>query len=381
MLYQKFLQNRCTEEELHLLFRYFETSGPSELHHLIRQELEGITKSGEASAEKDIVSSGVSGEINPGFHPYKTKTLRSKFGRLSVAAAVLVFFSVGIAWLYRQPGKKETIKVAAGQPNRDVPPGGNKAILTLANGTKLSLTEASDGKLAQEGGVTITKTADGQLEYAVSNDALPSVNTIETPRGGQYKVRLPDGTQIWLNAASSLRFPTVFAGNERTVQLTGEAYFEVARNRDRPFRVLGNGQVVEVLGTCFNINAYQEEGPVKTTLLEGSVRVRHGGTAIILKPGEQASTGQTIEVKGVDLQECVAWKNGRMQFSNASIQSIMRMLARWYDIDVVYAGKPTDAGFGGSVSRSKNISEILKILELTGDVHFEVEGRKVIVKL
>lgn len=387
-LYQKFLSGKCTDEELNLLFLHFKIRSTEELNELIRQELDSPDDPAEATFEEFIKLSKVHDRIKSGIHSeIRERPSASSYKRtlysLSAAAAVLILISLGIMF-YPNKDKQKEVRVNLDKFEQDVGPGGNKAFLTLANGTKLSLTDATDGELAKQAGITIVKTEAGQLVYNVSNtskegNASPLFNTIETPRGGQYQINLPDGSRIWLNAASSLLYPVVFTGNERKVELTGEAYFEIAENKARPFRVISNKQVVEVLGTHFNINSYPEEGSVKTTLLEGSVKIHSGNNTTLLKPGQQAQVDHSIHVTEADIQESIAWKNGKTQFSNADIKTIMRMLSRWYDVEVEYQGEMIGTGFGGSVSRSKNISEILKLLELTGDVHFKIEGRRVIV--
>lgn len=314
--------------------------------------------------------------------------------RWVAAAVILITLAVG-SWFYFEtsfPGGLNKSQYA-----NDVPPGGNNAILTLADGSSISLTDAGAGELLNTRGVRIVKAADGQLVYtvdpAVSNSADQlTFNTITTPRGGQYQVNLPDGTKVWLNAASSLKFPTTFTGlKERKVELNGEAYFEVAKNKQQPFKVMsagadhGKAQETEVLGTHFNIYAYDDEPETKTTLLEGSIRVAALGNVnqkqdVLLFPGQQAllSDGK-IKTSSADMEEAIAWKNGNFMFANEKIESIMRKIARWYNVDVVYQGKITDNDFVGTVPRFKNVSEALTILELTNTVHFKIEGRRIIV--
>ncbi|WEK20564.1 MAG: DUF4974 domain-containing protein [Candidatus Pedobacter colombiensis] len=279
----------------------------------------------------------------------------------------------------------------------DVPPGGNDAVLTLADGRKISLTDAAQGELINMTGVHIIKTADGQLVYTADASAAGkenriTFNTITTPRGGQYQVNLPDGTKVWLNAASSLKFPTTFTDlKERKVELSGEAYFEVAKNKKQPFKVISSGadygraQETEVLGTHFNINAYDDEAETKTTLLEGSIRVSARENVnkkydVILSPGQQAVLNEgKLKTINVDTEEAIAWKNGNFIFAYEGIESIMRKIARWYNVDIVYQGKITDNNFVGMVPRFKNVSEALTILELTNTVHFKIEGRRITV--
>lgn len=303
--------------------------------------------------------------------------------RWQIPAAAMVLIALGIgAYFYvlrsDPPGQVAVM-------NKEVKPGRNQAILTLGNGEKIVLTDAANGEVASRSGVKITKTADGQLVYDAANatdDSSPlEYNSIEAPAGGQWQVKLPDGSVIFLNASSGITYPTRFVGNERKVQMTGEAYFEITPDKKMPFRVESRGQTVEVLGTHFNIMAYADEKMIRTTLLEGSVRIVTDSESKMLEPGEQAQlTGNKLKVaRNVDMEEVVAWKNGYFKF-NESLESIMAKVARWYDVEVEYRDKPaSDLTFSGKISRSRDISGILKMLEYTGDVHFKLEGRKVIV--
>ncbi|HEY1201554.1 MAG TPA: FecR domain-containing protein, partial [Niastella sp.] len=268
--------------------------------------------------------------------------------------------------------------------NTTIVPGSNKAILTLGNGQKISLTDAGNGQIAKQAGITITKQADGQLLYTI-DEARPgdeiSFNTIETPRGGQYQVALPDGSKVWLNAATALRFPTRFSATERTVYLDGEAYFEIAHNSKSPFRVSVNGQQVEVLGTHFNIMAYKDEQTVRTTLLEGAVKLTAPVGSILLKPGQQ---GYIVKEKNaynsayVDVTMVTAWKDGLFKFDGIDMRTLMRQISRWYDVEVIYEPGVKDDVVFGSISRKSDLTRLLRILEL-GGVHFRVESRKLIV--
>ncbi|WP_316814016.1 FecR family protein [Pedobacter heparinus] len=323
------------------------------------------------------------------------------FRWLAIAASLILVFSVGI-YVYKNTYSHEAsmAKLRA----HDIKPGGNKATLTLADGTQIALDDQANGEIAKQAGASISKTAHGQLIYTVKGNPSGEIthNTISTPRGGQYQVNLPDGTKVWLNAQSSLTFPTVFTGNRRLVRLKGEGYFEVAKlqiskgpeskdgRKKMPFMVVADKQTVFVYGTHFNVNSYADEGSTKTTLLEGSVDVssvverQQASKAIFkiatLKPGQQAefSNGR-LKVQPADVEEAVAWKNGKFRFSNENIESLMRKVARWYDVDIEYKGKISKEGFGGQVSRSRNVSEILEVLQLTRLVHFEIEGRRIIV--
>lgn len=314
--------------------------------------------------------------------------------RIAAAAAVLIIAMTAVFFYrnYNHDAGAQTVK-------NDINPGKNKAVLTLANGQKISLTDALNGQLAQQAGVTISKTANGQLIYQAAPNAsgknMTEYNTIEAPRGGQWQVILPDGSKVFLNASSSLKYPVSFAAKERKVELKGEAYFEISHNKKSPFRVIAKGQTVEVLGTHFNIMSYDDEKAVKTTLLSGSVKVSSNGgrtagantaksavESLILKPGEQAqvSPGNMKIIHDVDLEDVLAWKNGYFKF-NENLRSIMTKVSRWYDVEVVYETQPDpEFKFKGEISRDKNISELLNMLDYTGNVHFKIEGRRVIVK-
>lgn len=301
--------------------------------------------------------------------------------RIAVAASVVLFLAIG-GYLYVA---RHTVKpqIAHNQPkHQDILPGGNKAVLTLASGKQINLSDAKNGYLANESNTRIDKTADGQVSYqgkATTNETV--YNKITTPRGGQYTLVLADGTTVTLNAASSLKYPTAFSGSSRTVELTGEAYFEVAHNAAKPFRVISNGQTVEVLGTHFNINSYEDDGLIKTTLLEGSVKVATKNNAMLLKPGQQSqidmNTSQhDIKIVDADVDEAVAWKNGLFEFKNATVKQVMYSAARWYDVNVTYDGKIPDVKITGQISRKVNFSGLVNLLEFEG-VRFSVEGKNV----
>jgi len=374
-LLEKYKLGICTPEEKTLLERWY-------LEESARQSMPEAPD--EPAEEEQIIWNRILETL-----PAEPKILRfGKWYSIAAAAAILIFLSIGIYFVVDKPAH---LQIARNQiHHNDIGPGGNKAILTLANGKKIVLPGARNGLLATQRHTEIKKTGDGKIVYtndqslSDKSSADEQYNTITTPRGGQYQVTLPDGSRVFLNAASSLIYPTAFAGNERKVTLIGEAYFEVAHNSHQPFRVSSNGQMVEVLGTHFNINAYADEHMIKTTLLEGSVRVSRGQKAVILKPGQQAQTGnndtdQNISIiPDADTEEAVAWKNGLFILDD-HIQPVMRMISRWYDVDVVYDGAAPDDIFGGEVPRFRNISEVLKVLQLTKKVHFKIEDRKIIV--
>jgi transmembrane sensor len=315
-------------------------------------------------------------------HDEKKKARIILFRRIAVAASVIgaIFLS---AYLWKQNLKKEPDKICAHKFKNDVSPGKDKATLTLADGSSIVLDEAQDGMLTQQGSAKVIKIG-SKVSYRASGKESNEIeyNTITTPRGGQYQVDLPDGSRVWINAASSLRFPTAFAGKERRVEIIGEAYFEVARNKSMPFIVKVNDAEVQVLGTHFNVMAYDEEGIVNTTLLEGSVKFVSGDKISFLKPGQQSQLskdGQLKLVNDVDVDQVVAWKNGLFVFDNSDLGAVMRQLSRWYDIDVIYRTRNVASSFVGEVPRNSKLSDVLKVIELTGKLRFEILGKKVIV--
>jgi transmembrane sensor len=312
-----------------------------------------------------------------------TKSTIRLWPRFVAAASILIFLSVGSYFLLNKPGDQQLVKIQT----HDIAPGSNKAILTLANGKKIILNDAQNGKLVQQGNAAITKMQNGQIVYKAADDGKAvamAYNTTTTPRGGEYHITLADGTNVWLNAASSITYPTTFNGNNRTVEITGEAYFEVAHNATQPFRVKSTGQTVEVLGTHFNINSYEDEPASKTTLLKGSVKVTKGQASVTLKPGQQSviignGSNSSINVlNDVNTDRVLAWKNGKFSFDNADIKTVMREIGRWYNVEILYEGKIQSTVFSGEIYRNVNLSKALEILGFT-KVNFRIEGRKIII--
>jgi ferric-dicitrate binding protein FerR (iron transport regulator) len=311
------------------------------------------------------------------------------FRRWSVAAILLLLFGGGVLFFLR--GREaRPIETVAAKPAARILPGANKAILTLANGQQIILNNAQNGTIGQQGNIRVVKLDSGQLAYATPTvespaDQLakaPLYNTITTPRGGQYQVTLADGTKVWLNAESSIRFPTAFAGKNREVELTGEAYFEVKGDKDKPFLVKAGQTETRVLGTHFNIMAYSDEGAVKTTLLDGAVSMALGTQSALLRPGEQ---GQYDESKGsmttrpVNTRAVVAWKDGYYFFDRTPVKSVMRQIARWYDVTIVYQGAAPKDEIVGKLPRTADVKEVLHIMELIG-IHFKIEGKTIVVQ-
>jgi ferric-dicitrate binding protein FerR (iron transport regulator) len=297
--------------------------------------------------------------------------------RYMAAAAMIGLILLGGGFWWIRESRPYPVVTAENYYKNDVAPGGNRAILTLADGSTITLDSAGKGNLVKQGNAQVTKVDAGKLTYkAVGNNAPAVYNMVSTPAGGRYQVTLEDGTRVWLNALSSLRFPTAFNGTYRSVELTGEGYFEVSGNKNKPFRVSVNGIEVEVLGTQFNVNAYSDESSVKTTLLEGAVKLRKGGSDILLKPGEQGQTTDKegfVLVRNANVGEAVAWKNGFFSFDDANIQTVMRQIARWYGIQVRYEGSPTRALFWGKMQQDLNLIQMLTGLGKS-NVHFRLEG-------
>lgn len=307
---------------------------------------------------------------------------------LRAAAVLAVVLGVGMI-AYRWSRRIDAAQVATPGPVKkivpgDVAPGGNTAVLTLGDGSTVVLENARNGSLGQQGDVQILKPASGKLVYQAANARTDQIvyNSITTPNGGQYQVELPDGTKVWLNAASSLRFPTAFVGPERRVTITGEVYFEVAKDAKKPFHVQTQDMDVTVLGTHFNVMAYPDEETVRTTLLEGKVTVGQAGRTVMLSPGQQAQLGRDRSglnvVDGINIEEELAWKNGLFLFNDATMSDIMRQVSRWYDVEVIYEGGPPQGHFTGKLSRNTNLATMLRIFTLS-EIRYRIDGKKLII--
>lgn len=316
-----------------------------------------------------------------------------KLHSLAVAATVLIFMFTGLYFYYNSKVIKQTVKkeVAIRKNTNDIKPGGIKAILTLADGKQIILDDSKSGIVIDQGGIKIHKNSKGIIEYSQTEqldhiDAKiesPQVvyNTIQTPVGGKFQLNLADGSKVWLNSESSLRFPVFFSGDTREVELEGEAYFEVSKDQHKKFSVRSGNQTVEVLGTHFNINAYANEPSITTTLIEGAVRVIELNTnkSQILKPGEQAVVSKDIKVQHKeDIQADLAWKEGYFNFDNANIETIMRQLGRAYGITTRYETSMPETHFEGAISTNLTLLEVLDILQKS-NIHFRLEGKEVIV--
>ena len=365
-LLEKHSKGECTPQELDFIESWYlqyqkdaEPLSQAELEHEVAQMTESIVPR-------------VSFETH---QPAIFQRLRLPIG---IAASVLIVFSIGYLLLFNRDQEQEISKQVA-----IISPGRQAASLTLANGKKIFLSDQQSGKVAQEAGVSISKTSNGELIYEIigAKDQPHGFNTLATSNGETYRVKLPDGSIVWLNAASSLKYPVSFQNSKnREVQLLGEAYFEISKDRQHPFIVKSRGQQVEVLGTHFNINAYHEEPSILTTLLEGSVRLTSVHGAKVLKPGQQATlTAHQLKILPADTRSVTAWKDGYFRFKNESLPSIMRKIARWYNVEVVFEkGLPEDT-YSGAVARHDDISRVLEIMEGSNNIHFTIKERRIIV--
>lgn len=379
-LWKRYSDNTATPAEREELYQLIQQLDP-ETSQFFKSLEEDLKREVEATAEEqqrlDAIYSKIEIAIRHNARDKKVIKLWPQITRIA-AAVLLVSVSAFIAYTYfSKPAVEQNIDFVAGT---------EKAMLQLADGTTVPLNGKTSAIPNQ--GIAQVQSADGQLSYIATSDTDEIVyNSIKTPRGGQYQLTLADGSKVELNAASSLRFPTAFSGNERVVELVGEAYFEIAslsgaEGKKMPFRLrLANGAEIEVLGTHFNVMAYAEETAIKTTLVEGSVKVTNGSNSSVLSPNQQAiiSKDGLITIENVNVNQALAWKNNKFVFKNTGIEEIMRQLSRWYDIDVNYEGDVKDLTFSGTISRKENASAVLSLLELTGTVKFKTQGRTIIV--
>ncbi|WP_017257132.1 FecR family protein [Pedobacter arcticus] len=372
-LIRKYNEGKASVEEKEFLdsyYNYFEKKG---------ETLESFSE-----AEKKDMGSELEANILRSINSRKKQSsIIYTLYRPLVAASLLLAMSAATYFYYQANSSKKTSQEVVFKKTSLAPEKEKSAVLTLANGKKLLLEDVANGYVADDVGVTINKDSNGSLIYSVKNNSTPgqygsaSYNTISTPKGGQYQVNLPDGTKVWLNTESALKYPVPFDKTSRLVELTGEAFFEVAKSKHRPFIVKTADAEVKVLGTHFNISAYTNDAFMKTTLVEGSVAIKSGENNKILKPGYQAVVSNNlpnINIKPVDVEEALAWKNGYFVFNNEDIKTVMKIIARWYNIEVVYEGNIKNEVFVGTVSRFDSIEKLLKTIELTGGVHFNIEN-------
>lgn len=378
---RRYVEGKSTEEEGRLIETYYDLL-------LAKSKLESI-KNGKRSKkpEKELLDR-IWGEIH-GKEGAKIKI--AAWRKVWKAAAIIIVLLGTGAVIYTLKNREERSVTAAGSADKaaTIKPGGNIAILTLANGKKVLLDSMPKGSLVQQGNISVIKLNNGQLAYQVAAsdsriNGQVDYNTLSTPRGGQYEIVLPDGTKVWLNAASSLHYPVAFTGKTRTVGIKGEGYFEVAPDPQKPFIVkVGDREKIEVLGTRFNVNAYPDEGRIRTTLQDGSIRVTGNRKSVLLKPSEAVGldreTGD-MDVDKVNVNTVIAWKNGLFYFDNTNIKEIMSQISRWYNVSIAYDTENLEHKiYSGTLPRYSEVTALLKMLELTGTVHFKIEGRTITV--
>lgn len=369
---KRYVAGKATPEEIEFVETYYNYQERQDVQEFSTEELEQLRKQ---------TFENISSRLNSGNTKSEKQTTRL-YIYSSVAAAVLLALTFVIL-LQVNSDKDRKKQLSSLNKPLDIRPGSNRATLTLADGTKIDLDDKAEGKLKETPGLLISKTSKGELIYIVTADKNTAgnkgSNTVSTPKGGQYQVVLPDGTRVWLNAASALTYPLSFSGGQRRVQLEGEGYFEVAKNKAMPFHVISGDQDVEVTGTHFNVNGYKDNGSVNTTLLEGGVTVHSLGGDQKIRPGEQAMVRDgtaKIRVRTVDTAEETAWKNGFFEFNNSSLKVILNQLERWYDIRVDYQNLPAKR-YNGTISRNVRLSQVLNMLEVTGNIRFKIQkGRQ-----
>ncbi|MEC5146439.1 FecR domain-containing protein [Chitinophaga sp. 212800010-3] len=366
-----------------------EITSAEQLRHEL-QEFASKEISEEKAWEKLLTRARADGKSWANDKPAITRKFR--IWRYAAAAVLLMLAAGGTYWVrHTGTGRKDLSRIAINQKAdlQDLAPGKNKATLTLSGGETVVLDSSAIGQQLRQGATSISIAANGQLAYTsgAGGEHAIQYNTVTTPPGGQYQVVLPDGSRVWLNAASAIRFPVAFSDKERAVEVSGEVYFEIKPNMQRPFKVNVRGMEVAVLGTEFNINAYKDEPVISTTLLSGRVAVtnKSSGQQVTLNPGEQVQASDKqhtgMQLSRVDTDQVIAWKNGLFRFSGDDLQAVMRQLARWYNVEVVYEGQIPKRSFSGKIPRNMTASKVLEILKSVG-VNFRIDanGGKIIVE-
>ncbi|WP_270089087.1 FecR family protein [Sphingobacterium sp. SYP-B4668] len=383
-LYYKFLANQISSYELQELFECLDDPHDEQLLKQLIQNTFSDPHATDYNQEVELLMDDVKHRLRAKLQPAPKKRSYRKLYVATAAAVALV--TIGITFYFQiQRSSTQIQDTSITRLHPDIQPGGNKAVLTLSNGKRIQLDDSRTARYT-EAGVTIRQDKDGSIAYAIqeSQDVhTPGINAVEVPKGGQYKVTLPDGTKVWLNAASSLRYPTQFIGDLREVELTGEGYFDVTADKSMPFVVKSRGQFVKVLGTEFNINAYENEALVSTTLIEGKVHVSRAanrGDVRELHPGQQAvmSSGR-IDIKNVNVSYYTGWKDGKFIVNREKLTVVLRQIERWYDVSFEYDKNIPDVPLWGTLSRGVLLSELLQALEANTGYHFRQEGRKVIM--
>ena len=380
-LVKKYLHDTATKEETEKLFQWYRSEMNADSHWDL-----------DAFEDEEDLKLFILSKIDVPDLIEKKAPVYRKFYYLAAAASLAIFMAIGLYFFnnnnqtYVSP---TSVKKVVKQKAIDIQPGTNKAILTLSNGKKIILDDSQNEVVINDGAIKVHKNAKGIIEYTLNRlgkeqnektEVQTGYNTIQTPIGGKFQLTLADGSKVWLNSASSLRFPVYFSGDNRTVELKGEAYFEVAKIQNKKFTVRSGNQTVEVLGTHFNINAYSDEPVITTTLIEGAIRVVELNTQKfqILKPGEQSKVHNDIKIQKKDTQADIAWKDGYFYFENSSIETVMRQLGRWYGITARYESALPQQHFEGAISTNLTLLEVLEILQKS-NVHFSLEGKEVVV--
>ena len=380
-LVKKYLHDTATKEETEKLFQWYRSEMNADSHWDL-----------DAFEDEEDLKLFILSKIDVPDLIEKKAPVYRKFYYLAAAASLAIFMAIGLYFFnnnnqtYVSP---TSVKKVVKQKAIDIQPGTNKAILTLSNGKKIILDDSQNEVVINDGAIKVHKNAKGIIEYKLNRlgkeqnektEVQTGYNTIQTPIGGKFQLTLADGSKVWLNSASSLRFPVYFSGDNRTVELKGEAYFEVAKSQNKKFTVRSGNQTVEVLGTHFNINAYSDEPVITTTLIEGAIRVVELNTQKfqILKPGEQSKVHNDIKIQKKDTQADIAWKDGYFYFENSSIETVMRQLGRWYGITARYESALPQQHFEGAISTNLTLLEVLEILQKS-NVHFSLEGKEVVV--
>lgn len=389
LLLKKYVDNTITREDCHELLEYLDTTDTSFVSSAIDQALQTANEQPafEPQRQKHVYDQLLAEiqerQLTPS--PIRPTKKHFLFSFVKVAAVLVAAIAVG-SWLYNGKQLDEADLQSNTMRDSILLPDRNQAILTLADGRTILLDDAASGILVQESGIEITKTEDGGVFYKTVDNSNQNntlkYNTFSTPKGSTYRILLPDGTKVWLNTGSSIRYPVVFPHDKRTVSISGEAYFEVAHDASKPFFLDANGSTIQVLGTHFNVSAYADEKQTTTTLVEGSVNVSKNGNNITLKPGQQAVVDEAtgaIHRSAADVRSAIAWKNGYFRFDNESIEDIVEKISRWYDIEAVEYEGQFDDRFSGTFQRSKNVAQLFSHLEKLAPIHFEIRERRVVV--
>ncbi|MDR6941567.1 FecR family protein [Mucilaginibacter pocheonensis] len=381
-LYKRFLRHESKPEDIRRLMELFGTVDDQTLQELVRMQLDDPSAMVPFNAENRIRYDRIFNNLKQQTAP--ARPARKIWTAISAAASVILLLVTAGYYFLHSPSSRPV--VAAQRIHNDVKPGGTNAYLILSDGQSIALAGERSGVIGMDAGKSIVKTANGQVEYVNGHNNHDNnkigLNILQTPNGGHYRLVLADGTKVWLNAASQLTYPASFADlKERKIELKGEAYFEVAKDAAHPFIVRTDDQQIRVLGTHFNVNAYHDDGGSKTTLLEGSIRAAGNHSEAVVRPGQEvvsSSTGR-LTIGQADTELAIAWKNDQFMFESEPVRPLMKKVARWYDVEVIYARDVPDVRFNGAISKFENISAVLKILESTGKIHFEVSGRNVYV--